>query len=161
MADVVERELLVALEGERRPRALNVMADVTAARLLERARESTGRDDLTEVLIEDEEIVLDGDVVIFERISVEEFKLVHVATHGDIVVTVVFNGSKEAAFKPSATMAKIIAWAMKAFGLTGDASDFQLKLGDQILAAGEHLGQIANGAKAVRLSLVMKIKPQG
>jgi hypothetical protein len=164
MADIKtqEREVLFAVEGERKPRSLTLPTEATAAMFLERVIALTGRGDLVEVLIEDEEVTIQGDNVLFERIVVDEFKLVHVATEGKIKVEVTFNGkTKDSEFRPSATMEKIIKWAMGAFELEGEPADFQLKLGDEVLAAGQHLGQIAEGKKTVRLNLVMKIKPQG
>ena len=163
MADeIIEKhELLFAVEGIRVPQSLLLEGDLTVAGLLERVRHATGRPDLVEVLIEDEEIALPHHEIIFERITIEEFKLIHVATGGEIAVTVAFNGSKQRTFKPNTTMAKIVRWAMHEFGLEGDPSEFQLKLGETVLAPGEHLGQIVHGAKEVRLALVMKIRPQG
>ncbi len=163
MADEVieKRELLFAVEGVRTPQSLVLEADLTVAGLLEHVRLATGRNDLVEVLIEDEEIALPHHEIVFERITIEEFRLIHVATGGEITVSVAFNGSKQRSFKPSATMAKVVRWAMHEFSLQGDPSEFQLKFGETILAPGEHLGQVAHGAKELRLSLVMKIRPQG
>lgn len=159
---ILEREVLFAVEGERKPRSLALPVEVTAAAFLERVVALTGRTELVEVLIEDEEVTIQDDQILFERIVVDEFKLVHVATKGKIKVDVTFNGkTKDSEFRPSATMEKIIKWAMGAFQLEGEPADFQLKLGDEVLAAGQHLGQIAEGKKTVRLNLVMKIKPQG
>lgn len=157
-----EREVLFALEGERKPRSLTVAAETTAQEFLASVTAQSGRVDLEIVLIEDDEIEIDGDHILIERILVDEFKLVHVATRGKIKVDVTFNGAtKDHEFAPSATMDKIVGWAMHAFDLEGERSDFQLKLGDDLLPPGLHLGQIAEGKKTVRLALVMKIKPQG
>lgn len=155
-------EVLFALEGERKPRSLAVARDITAIQFLERVKALTGRVELEEVLIEDDEVALEAHVVLIERIVIEDFKLVHVGSRGKIEVTVSFNGKAKAhEFGPNATMEKIVRWALKAFELEGEPSDFQLKLGDDLLPPGDHLGQIAHGEKAVRLALVMKIKPQG
>jgi len=163
MADVIieKRELLFAVEGVKAPQSLLLEADLTVAGLLERVRHATGRHDLVEALIEDEETALAHHELVFERITIEDFRLIHVASCGEITVTVAFNGVKQRTFKPSATMAKIIRWAMYEFGIEGDPSEFQLKVGDAVLPPGEHLGQVAHGAKEVRLALVMKIRPQG
>jgi len=159
---IEDREVLFALEGERKPRSVSLPAEATFAHLLEAVRVQTGRVELEEVLIEDEDDVVELHHVVIERIVIDEFKLVHIATRGKIAVTVTFNGrSHDKEFGPNATMDKIVRWAMKVFALEGDASDFQLKLGEELLPAGEHLGQVAEGKKKVRLSLVMKIKPQG
>jgi len=164
MADTItlEREVLFALEGERKPRSLAAPATVTVAEFLELVKVHTGRADLEEVLIEDDEIALEGHVILVERILIDEFKLVHVASRGKIEVFVTFNGkTKDHRFGPNATMEKIVKWAIEKFELEGGSSDFQLKLGDDVLPPGEHLGQVADGQKTVRLALVMKIKPQG
>lgn len=164
MADLKtqEREVLFALEGERKPRSLMVEHDTTAGQLIEKIRMMTGRLDLEEVLIEDDDEVVEHHHIVIERIVIDEFKLVHIATRGKITVKVTFNGkAHEHEFGPNATMDKIVKWAMKAFHLEGDPSDFQLKLGEDLRPPGEHLGQIAEGKKTVRLALVMKIKPQG
>lgn len=157
-----DREILFALEGERKPLSLVLPADATFAHLIEKVRVEMGRVEIEDVLFEDEDEVIELHHVVFERIVVDEFKLVHLATPGKIAVTVTFNGdAKEHDFRPSATMDKIVRWAMKTFHLEGDPSDFQLKLGEDLLPAGEHLGQVVDGKKKVRLALVMKIKPQG
>jgi hypothetical protein len=157
-----DREVLFALEGERKPRSLAISAGATVSHFLEQVKTLTGRADLEEVMIEDDEMALEGHHVLTERIVIDEFRLVHVATKGKIKVVVTFNGkTKDHEFRPNATMEKIVKWAMKAFDLEGDPSDFQLKLGDDLLPPGLHLGQVAEGKKTVRLALVMKIKPQG
>ncbi len=159
---IAEREVLFALEGEKKPRSLSADASTTAAEFLESVRVLTGRAELAEVLIEDEDGPLEGHVILFERIVIDEFKLVHVATPGKIEVFIIFNAkTKEHRFGPNATMEKIVKWAIGAFELVGEPSDFQLKLGEHVLPPGQHLGQVAEGHKTVRLALVMKIKPQG
>jgi hypothetical protein len=161
VASVEEREVIFAVEGERKPLAMSLRGDVTVSQFLERVKVRTDRVDLQEVLIEDEEVAVEGNALLFERIIVDEFKLVHVATAGKIKVDVTFGKTKDHNFAPSATMEKIIVWAIAAFELVGEPADFQLKLGDEVLAAGQHLGQVADGRKTVCLALVMKIKPQG
>src|SRR5665213_1404334 len=133
MADVVveEYEVLFVVEGERKPRGLRAHARVTVAEFLQMVMVQTGRGDLVEVLIEDQEIVLEGHHVLADLITVEDFKLWHVATPGLINVVVAFNGRpKDRTFRSNATMKAIVKWAMEAFELAGDPSDFQLKYGD-------------------------------
>lgn len=157
-----EHEVLFTIEGVRKPLSLAVALATTVGQFLELVRQTHGRIDLIEILIEDEDAPLGVDEIIVARLTRDDFRLIHVATAGEIEVTVVFNGHpKHHKFRPNATMERIVKWALKAFELEGDPSDFQLKHGDEILPAGEHLGQVAHGKKEVKLSLVMKIKPQG
>lgn len=102
--------------------------------------------------------------MLIEQLSVE-FAPLHVARHrARIAVTVEYNGRDiEREFRPSATVERVIKWAIgpEGFSLEGDPSDFQLKLGDEILSPGTHLGQLPHPHDAVKLDLVFKIKPQG
>jgi hypothetical protein len=159
---VAKREVLFVVEGQRKPRSFFISPETRASEFLGLVRKELGRDDLVELLLEDEDEPLAEDVIILDCVNQDAFKLVHVATPGTIAVTVIFNAKpKERAFRASTTMERIVRWAIEAFELQGDPSDFQLKLGDDLLPAGEHLGQVADGKKHVKLSLVMKIKPQG
>jgi hypothetical protein len=62
----------------------------------------------------------------------------------------------------------VIEWAIGAGGvqscgkpLDGTIADYQLKHDSDVLSPDDHLGQVVRGQKAVRLSLVFKVKPQG
>lgn len=148
-----------AVEGERRPRKVMVEPGINAHEFLGIVVAETGRTELCEVFVEDADESLEPHAALEHG---EAFKLFHVATHGLIRVIVSFNGvTHQTDMRPNATVTKIVRWAVAAFHLEGDAGDFQLKSGSEILPPGDHLGQIAHGEKEVRFSLVMKIKPQG
>jgi sulfur carrier protein ThiS len=156
-------EVVFALEGERKPQSLHLPADATVADLLKEVTKRAERGDLSEVIIEDEDQPLAPDKPLADALD-GDFKVVHVSTPGRISVTVTCNGKQATeAFSPSTTLQKIIVWAIspEALQLEGDATDFQLKQGEEVLAPDHHLGQIAQGAKELALTLVFKVKPQG
>lgn len=156
-------DLAFALEGERHPQTVTVKIDATAEEVLVAIVEKTGRKEIVEIFIEDEDDCLPGEHRLVEVI-IKEFKLVHAATEGEIKVTVGYNGRTiDRDFKPSATMQKVVDWAIsdKGFKLEGTGADYQLKLGEDVLPPDVHVGQISAGKKHVRLTLVFRIKPQG
>lgn len=156
-------EVVFALEGESKPRSLVLPIDATVSDFLKKLTEDIGRADLTEVLVEDGTASLAPDQSLLEATG-DAFKLLHVSTPGEISVTVACNGrNAERSFSPSTTLLRIIAWAISGEGLTleGETSDFQLKRDEEILGPDQHLGQVARGKKAIALSLVFKVKPQG
>jgi hypothetical protein len=156
-------DLVLVVEGERSPRQVRVPRTATAAEVVSFVVAETGRVELTEIFLEDEEDCLVEEHRVVE-IVIEEFRLIHVGTKGKIKVTVSYNSRKvDREFAPSATMQKIIEWAIspRGLGLEGSAADYQLKLGTEILPPDAHLGQIAGGKKHVTLSLVFRVKPQG
>lgn len=165
MATITEKtaELVFALEGEREPKSIVLKASETDEGLLARLREEYKRDDLEEICLEDDDNPIDLADLIRALLS-GEFRLVHVGAKGKIKVSVTYNNKEmEHAFRPSATMRRVIKWAIspKAFELDGEPSDFQLKLGDEILPPDTHVGQLTKGRHPVRLALVFKVKPQG
>jgi hypothetical protein len=156
-------EVLFALEGERNPRSLQVPRDSTVTEFVALVVKDTGREEFVDVIVEEEEVSLAGDKRIREIVEAE-FKLIHVATKGNIKVTVLYsNRSVSREFRPSATMERVIKWAIspKELNLEGGLEDFQLKDGADVLPPDIHLGQIAHGHKHVTLTLVFKVKPQG
>jgi hypothetical protein len=156
-------DIVVAVEGERNPRTLPGRNGITVTELIEIAVRETGRGDLVEVIVEDEEIALDG-AIRFHEVITTEFKLFHVASKDHIKVVVEY-GQKAVSrnFRPSATMDKIIRWAItpQELDVQSPPEDLQLKKGKEVLPGDVHLGQISEGHKEVKLSLVFKIKPQG
>lgn len=156
-------EILFAVEGERNPRNLSAPRDSTITEFVALVVRETGRGELVEVLVEDEDEPIAGERRIHELLEVG-FKLIHVASKGHIKVKVDYaTRAVEREFKPSATMERIIKWAIspKELNLEGGPEDFQLKDGNEVLPADAHLGQVAKGHKHVTLTLVFKVKPQG
>jgi hypothetical protein len=95
-------------------------------------------------------------------VRVGAFKVLHIGKRGKVKVHVTFGRETvDEDFRPAATMRKVTRWAIAALGLEGEVADFQLKLDDEVLPPETHVGQVARGAKVLRLSLVMKVKPQG
>jgi hypothetical protein len=160
---VDSHELVLAIEGERAPRQIQVSRLATAKEVLEAVVLETKRTELTEIFLEDqEESLVEGHRVV--EIVLEEFRLIHVASKGKIAVTVVYNARQvHRDFAPSVTIETIIAWAISpaALNLEGVAAEYQIKHGSEILPPDLHLGQVAKGEKKVAFSLVFRIKPQG
>lgn len=154
-------EVAFVLEGERRPEIIELAAKATVAALLKEVASRDGGEAYDEVSLEDAEEVLDPKTPLAE-ILVGTFKVLHVAKRGKVKVYVTFERETvEEDFRPSATMRKVTRWAIAALGLEGEVADFQLKLSDEVLPPETHIGQVARGEKSLRLSLVMKVKPQG
>ncbi|RXG97211.1 hypothetical protein [Bradyrhizobium vignae] len=160
---VDSHELVLAIEGERGPRQIQVSRSATAKEVIEAVVLETKRPELTEVFLEDEEECLAEDRRVVELV-IEEFRLIHIASKGKITVTVVYNSRQvHRDFAPSVTIETIIAWAISpsALNLEGVSAEYQLKLGSEVLPPDLHLGQIAKGEKKIAFSLVFRIKPQG
>lgn len=160
---VEEVEIFFAVEGKREPLSVLVSQQVTVAEFALIAAQKSGVEGLVEVFRENAENPLDHPAILLERLDVE-FSLLHVCRPGKIATTVEYNGrSLEQAFRPSATIERIIEWAIGSdgFKLDGKPSDFQIKHNDIVLSPDTHLGQIVHGEKAVKLDLVFKVKPQG
>lgn len=160
---VDSHELVLAIEGERGPRQIQVSRSATAKEVIEAVVLETKRTELTEIFLEDEEDCLVEEHRVVELV-IEEFRLVHVASKGKITVTVVYNSRQvHRDFAPSVTIETIIAWAISpsALNLEGVPAEYQLKLGSEVLPPDLHLGQVAKGEKKIAFSLVFRIKPQG
>lgn len=154
-------DVLYNVEGERKPRSGLFEADATVGDLLGSVRASLGQDDLADVYLEDEAQPLAA-TALLSSFDVANGRLFHIARPGEVAVEVVFNAQHVTdGFRPSATMDAVIRWAVAGLGLEGSSADFQLKHGEDVLAPRDHVGQVAKGQKAIRLHLVMKIKPQG
>lgn len=165
MAAIVETrtELVFILEGEPEPKSILIEKAEPLEALLGRLNQVHGRDDLEELCLEDEDEALDLERLL-AMLQSGEFRLVHVGAKGKIKVVVTYNNREvEHAFRPSATLRRVIKWAIsdKALNLDGEPTDFQLKLGEEILPPDTHVGQLSKRREPVRLSLVFKVKPQG
>jgi hypothetical protein len=163
-AEVVDRvEILFAVEGHRQHFSVEIGPRVTVIEFASLAAKAGGLEEPVEIFLEDAEQALTADLVLLEHLAAE-FAPLHVARPGEIETTVDFNGrDAKRKFKANATIIKIIAWAIspEALNLEGTPSDFQLKFDGEVLPPDLHLGQVARGKKAISLSLVFKVKPQG
>ncbi len=156
-------EVVYLVEGEREPHAHTLEPADTVEAVLQRLRAVHGRDELHELLLEDEEEALALELRLAEVLK-DEFRLLHLAAKGKIKVVVTYNGRQaHHEFRPSATIAKVIVWAISPAGLKleGEPSDFQLKHGADILSPETHVGQLSKHREPVELLLVFKVKPQG
>lgn len=163
--EVIERvEILFTAQGRGQPLSEMVDSRVTVAEFGAIAARAALVEDEVEVFLDDGEEPLADELVLVEHLAAK-FAPLHVARHGAIIaVTVEYNGRTiERAFRPSATIEKVIIWAIgpEGFGLEGGTGDYQLKLGGNVLSPGTHLGQIPHPHHKVKLDLVFKIKPQG
>ena len=162
---VVEQiEILFAVQGHRQHFGQPVDRAITVGEFGVIAARAGGIEEVVEVFLEDAEEPLDGSLVLIEQLTVE-FSPVHVARrHAKIAVTVEFNvRDVKRDFRPNVTVERVIKWAIspEGFDLEGDASDFQLKHGDEVLPPDTHLGQIHHPHHALKFDLVFKVKPQG
>jgi hypothetical protein len=142
---------------------LHAPAAATALELLQLIRDRHPDVAIAELIVEDEEDVLDHGTRIVERVQID-FVLVHASRGGHIDVSVRYdNQHRNRAFRPSATIGRIIDWAIsdQGFNLIEPASKFVLKLGDRVLEPELHLGQISDGSCEVVFQLVHTRKIQG
>lgn len=156
-------DFLVVIEGEANPRVVPGRLDATVEEVLALVAKDTGRTELVDLFIEDGDDPLVAGRTIRELVEGLD-KLLHVATKGQVKVTVEYGQhSVSREFRPSATMERIIRWAAKEKQLNIEApvEDLQLKLGKEVLPADTHLGQVTQGRKEITFQLVFKIKPQG
>lgn len=155
-------EVLMLVEGESNARVVPIHAEATAKEVLEVVIKEAGRTDLIEIFVEDEDEPISTEMLLAELLAAN--KLLHAASQGQIKVTVEY-GQKDVTreFRPSATMDKIIRWAIKPNELNVQApvEDLQLKHGNDVLPGDLHLGQVTHGEKKIKFSLVFKVKPQG
>ena len=163
--DVVEQRspVAVAVDGLPDMHEIQLHTAATAAELLEAVKKIHPELGLAEVLVEDEEDVVGGEVRIVERIRLD-FKAVHVTRGGHVHVTVSYDGKSHARdFRPSATVRTVIVWAISdaAFDLLDPPGKFVMKMGDLPLEPELHLGQVRAGAHHLALTLVHARKPQG
>ena len=83
-----------------------------------------------------------------------------------VAVAVFYNAEQTRSFAPSATIEKVLHWALRAFGLKGaDALDKVLRLSDaptEELPESAHIGSFAKHHTCeVRLNLTSKELPNG
>jgi hypothetical protein len=162
--EVIEMvEIVFAVEGHNRHFTAEIAPKTRVSEFAKIATQVGQIDEVVEVFLEDGEHPLLGELVLVENLS-ERFAPLHVARPGLIKTSVEYNGRRvERAFRPSATAARITEWAIgkKELNLEGGPADYQLKHKGQVLSPDQHLGQVADGHKAIELDLVFKLKPQG
>lgn len=152
-----------AVEGLPDQHEMRVLVDATASEILEAIKARHPAVEIDELVLEDEDEPLHGDARVAERVE-EEFKLIHAARRGRIAVTVVYdNDQRQRAFRPSATVRRILRWAVgeEGFDLVDPPAKFVLKIGDRTLEPELHVGQITRGARELVLQLVHRRKVQG
>lgn len=161
--DTQKVEILFAAEGHVHHFGVNVGPHITVGEFLAAAAAESGMVELVEVFVEDSDEPLASALLLVEQLPAS-FAPLHVGTRGTIKTTVEYNNRKVVReFRPSATIARIIRWAIGPEGLNleGNPADFQIKHGGKVVPPTTHLGQISRGEKAVHLHLVFKVKPQG
>jgi len=156
-------EVVFAVEGHMKHFAATIGPDVKVSEFAAIAAAAGQIEEMLEVFVENADAPLDGHLILIEHLSAT-FAPLHAARPGAIKTTVEYNGRKvERAFRPNATIGRVIEWAIGKNGLDleGGPADYQLKYRGEVLSPDQHLGQIAHGEKSVDLFLVFKIKPQG
>ncbi len=162
-ASIDHLELVFTIEGHRQHFGAPLHRSATVKDFALIAAAAGGLEDSVEIFLEDAEEPLNEELVLAEHLAVK-FAPLHVATQGKISVTVDYNGrDEERNFRPSATVLRVIKWAIgpKGFRLEGEPSDFELKHDGEVLPPDMHLGQIVRGKKKLKLDLVFKAKHQG
>jgi hypothetical protein len=142
---------------------IRVAVGATASEILDTIKARHPAVEIDELVMEDEDEPLGDDARVVERVE-DEFKLIHAARRGRIAVTVVYdNDQRQREFRPSATVRRILRWAVgeKGFDLVDPPFKFVLKMGERMLEPELHLGQITRGARAIVLQLVHTRKVQG
>jgi hypothetical protein len=145
---VKKLEIFVITAEGPTPKRLELEAEATVADLIKSAHGNGEIKMLEEVMVfvEDEDEPLDhsrklGDCGFREKPFIHCHRCRHIA------VTVNYNGTlKEKKFSPSATVAKVLKWAVKEFGLKGqDAEDKVLRIDaqSQPLEPETHVGSLA------------------
>ena len=156
-------EIIFSVEGLAEPRTLRVPKTTTVGQFGKTASQDAGITGPVLIYLENSDEPLGAEGILLDHLPTT-FAPFHVALHRDIRVNVRYqNAEKQRVFRPSATILRIIEWAIgpEGFGLTGDASDIQIKHDGQVVPKDYHLGQLARGDKTVTLDLVFNVKPQG
>lgn len=160
---ISETELVYALAGEAQPRSIRVPDDASNADILHRIIKANHLEGPYRLYWEDEAEPLGEQESVLARLKTD-FRQIQVAKPGFIEVTFTYNNSTATNnFRPNTTVRKLIEWAVseEGLGLLCDANQFQVKLGGKILPPESHLGQVAHGERAITLTLVQNVKPQG
>ena len=161
--DTTTFEFLHVVEGERKPRLTPIGRHETVQAVLKRVGAELGRDELIELFFEEEERAIAAEAILFDLVA-NDTRVLNMAGRGHIEVAVGYNGrTVRRPFRPNATIAAVTKWAIspEALDLQGVPTDFQLKLGTEVLPPDPHLGQVSRCGRELHLTLVFKIKPQG
>lgn len=162
MDKVEEVEILYTVVGHRDPHSVKVKNDIKVAEFVSLVSKNHGITEAVEVLIEDEDDALGDELVLVEVIGERTVHVGH--KHSKINVIVEYqNRNIHREYRPSATIRKILIWAVgtEGFNLEGKPSQYQLKHNGEVVPDDKHIGQVAQGAKEVTLVLVFRVKPQG
>lgn len=158
-----EIELYIHTADHREPKLVKIDEDATVEELLNRiAPDADGDIHLT---IEGEEEPHDRHRKLREC-GLKHRHHVHCHRCRKVAVTVFYNGEQSRSFSPSATIEKVVHWALRAFGLKGaDALDKVLRLPDapnEVLPESAHIGSFVKPhACEVRLNLTGKVEVNG
>lgn len=158
-----EIELYIHTENHPDPMLVKIDEDATVEELLKRiAPEADGDIHLS---IESEDEPHDKHRKLCEC-GIKHRHHVHCHRCRKVEVTVFYNGEQNHTFGPSATIEKVLRWALRAFGLKGaDALDKVLRLSDapnDVLPETAHIGSFVKpSACEVRLNLTGKVEVNG
>ena len=158
-----EIELYIHTAEHHDPKLVKVDENATVEELLKRfAPEGNGDIHLT---TEGEEEPHDRHRKLSEC-GVKHRHHVHCHRCRKVAVTVFYNGEQSHSFAPSATIEKVLQWALRTFGLKGaDALDKVLRLSDapnDVLPESAHIGSFVKApACEVRLNLTGKVEVNG
>lgn len=158
-------EIFVTTVGAAAPKRLQLELEATVADLLKAAHANGEIEPGGEMLVflEDEDEPLHhsrklGDCAVQERAFIHCHKCRHIS------VTVNYNGTKEKKFAPSATVGRVLKWALKEFGLSGqDAEDKVLRTDakGQPLEPGTHIGTLVARSCSLALYLTPLVLVEG
>jgi hypothetical protein len=158
-----EIELYIHTAEHRDPKLVKIDEDATVEDLLKRVAPESNRD--IYLTIEGEEQPHERHRKLCEcGIKHRD----HIDCHRcrKIAVAVFYNGEQNRSFSPSATIEKVMHWALRAFALTGaDALDKVLRILDapnEVLPESAHIGSfVKSHACEVRLNLTGKVEVNG
>lgn len=158
-----EIELYVHTAESREPKLVKIEEDATVEELLTRIAPNANGD--IHLSVEDEDEPHDRKRKLCEC-GVKHRHHVHCHRCQKVAVTVFYNGEQSRSFAPSATIERVLKWALHAFELKGaDALDKVLRLPgapNEPLPESAHIGSFVKAHSCdVRLELTGKVEVNG